>query len=198
MKDVWNAEDNEVTAIYSMSLHVFTPKLIRPSLISTLTKTIRGEYLLIITTVSGTDDKDWNESRRLLFLLVLELYYDKSIEYLEVLRTVLSMRSIRDWMYEVPCTQAEDKLETFSRFGSLEVSNLVAGEQGSTSSNHLFYYYTQHTAQRSIIHISAPSASISLRSSSSMYEFIGILRYDDCFPLLTLEAQRITHHNHTL
>lgn len=133
---------------------------------------------------------------------MLKLYYDKPIKYLEVLRIVLSTRSISDWMYEVPCTQTEDKLEIFprffSRFRSLEVSNLVAGEQGSTSSNHLFYYYTQHTAQRSIIHISAPSASISLRSSSSMYEFIGILRYDDCFPLLTLEAQRITHHNHTL
>lgn len=90
-------------------------------------------------------------------------------------------------MYEVSCTQTEDKLEIFpsffSRFRSLEVSDLVAGEQGSTSSNHLFYYYTQHTAQRSIIHISASSVSISLRSSSSMYEFIGILRYDDCFPL---------------
>lgn len=85
----------------------------------------------MIATVSSTSGTGWKESQCILFLLVLELYYDKSITYLEVLRTVPSIRSIPDWMYKVSCSQKEDKFQMFSsffsRFRSSDVSNLVAG-----------------------------------------------------------------------
>ena len=87
----------------------------------------------MISTVSEVDDYG-NESRAVLLLLLLELYYDKPLEYFDMFRIAMSDSCVPKWIHKLSPAQTEgqpqDTMSTRSRLSKLH--DFLASRQGST------------------------------------------------------------------